>query len=162
MESGGGQRRRTSIYHGQRGSGIQIQLGMQCIITDNESQSQVTMSGGHSHNSVTPPARCCLDGVVTMLVRSRHRHDHFVPSWLLLSSRHAEWTPRRRQTRHTDWCLDITSMIRNWIMECCWRWSIEFHWIDDDCRKFDDPSRYNISMFIVSFSEHGIICPHKS
>ena len=73
MESGGGQRRRTSIYHGQRGSGIQIQLGMQCIITDNESQSQVTMSGGHSHNSVTPPARCCLDGVVTMLVRSRHR-----------------------------------------------------------------------------------------
>ena len=53
MESGGGQRRRTSIYHGQRGSGIQIQLGMQCIITDNESQSQVTMSGGHSHNSVT-------------------------------------------------------------------------------------------------------------
>ena len=74
MESGGGQRRRTSIYHGQRGSGIQIQLGMQCIITDNESQSQVTMSGGHSHNSVTPPARCCLDGVVTMLVRSRHRH----------------------------------------------------------------------------------------
>lgn len=60
MESGGGQRRRTSIYHGQRGSGIQIQLGMQCIITDNESQSQVTMSGGHSHNSVTPPARCCL------------------------------------------------------------------------------------------------------
>ena len=74
MESGGGQRRRTSIYHGQRGSGIQIQLGMQCIITDNESQSQVTMSGGHSHNSVTRhlPVWDGWCGVVTMLVRSRH------------------------------------------------------------------------------------------
>ena len=67
-----------------------------------------------------------------------------------------------RRGNEAHWCLDITSMIGNWIMECCWRWSIEFHWIDDDCRKFDDPSSYNISMFIVSFSEHGIICPHKS